>query len=124
MTRTLLLLLIGCAGRESYVPQPIGNGGPPDAGAADGGGDGELCSDPDASVPANLRVENAGMIPIRVLWSDRDCQEVEYRVLAGGEAYDQGTYVGHAWRARRLDDGELLDELMVSAPSETFRVQP
>lgn len=123
MPRTLLLLLVSCAGRESYVPQPIGEGSF-DAGAGDGGADGELCSDPDASVPATLRVENAGMIPIRVLWSDRDCQEVEYRVLQGGEAYDQGTYVGHAWRARSLADGELLAEVKVSAPSETWRVQP
>lgn len=118
-------LLLACAGDETYVPQPLqGDSGWTADGGTDGGTDGELCSDPASGPAATLRVSNTGNLPVTVSWVDSTCTEIVYAEILGGQSYDQGTYVDHAWRVRLLGSGDLLAEVMVDEPLELLEVSP
>ena len=121
----LLTLWLACAGDDTYVPQQISadSGWSPGDGGGGDGGSGELCSDPAGGPAATLRVSNTGLAPVRVFWVDTSCTEIAYGELPGGQAYDQGTYINHAWRVR-LPGGELLAEVMVDEALEILEVSP
>jgi VHL beta domain len=56
-------------------------------------------------------------------WMDVECNEVPYGRLEPGKALFQLSYVGHLWRVRDVETGELVKEFRVAASNTVFTVK-
>ncbi len=76
-----------------------------------------------SSIKVDLNFVNLTNRRVEIDWIDPDGKEVKYFDLEPSKSKIQGTFAGHAWRAKDVSTGKIVSEFIVAADSKVFNIK-